>query len=106
MTYRTAPDRTAAPWPRLGVYKLPGTEGWFVESHTRPGIFWLVSWGESPKDGRWFTCTCEAGQERRKMGPEPYARVCRHVTQAMQAERADGSEPRRTGPAHISALTD
>jgi hypothetical protein len=99
----------------MGVYRLPDNEGWFVESSTRPGIFWLVSWGEHPRHGKssvmirsatWFTCTCEAGQERRKMGPPPHARVCRHVTQAMQAERADGYEDRRTGPAHISALTD
>lgn len=86
-----------APWPRMGVYKLPDMAGWMVASRTWPGSFRHVSWQTEVGTAQvYYECTCPAGAQRGRMGSHDET-PCRHVLRVAEAERADGLAPRPQG---------
>jgi hypothetical protein len=116
MTTSPVPTTTSAPWPRTvsgtSVFKVYDHDGmaentWFVSSKSEPGAFRLVQFHSTPKEGRWWTCSCPAGHDGfKRMGAPLYERTCRHIQSVAAAEMADGHAPRPIAPPAVSALVD
>lgn len=108
-SYRVPVGSQANPWPRWAggkrVFKLPEDCGWMVSSSRAAHGSWLVTAGYDR--GHWFTCECEAGTQRGKMGTrDGMGKVCVHVLAVATAERDQGFAPRPAGNFDASRLVD
>lgn len=75
----------------MGVFKLMDEQGWMVRSKYRPNMFWHVSW-DMEDHKIVYLCDCPAGE---RLDVQTYGtNRCRHVNLVLQAETADGAEPR------------